>query len=372
MKRVWFLVQKEIIQIVRNKAMLPSILLMPVVQLLVLANAATFEIRNLNIHLIDHDGSQYSHRLAAKLEASRNFRIVGTYPNAAEADDALKHDQIDVIMEIPEGFERDLLRYGNTGLHLKINAINGVKAGVAVNYMNAIIQDFNQGIRVELGAVAGPLAPGQVSLSYSNWFNPSLNYKTFMVPGILVMLVTMIGLLLTGMNIVREKEIGTIEQINVTPLRKIEFVFGKIIPFWLLGLVELAIGLGVGVLAFDIPIVGNPILVFLFAMVFLFVVMGIGIFISTTTDTQQQALFIAWFCMAIFTLMSGLFTPIESMPEWAQRITDLNPVAYFVRVNRTVLLKGAGWDEVKDEFAILSIYAVAINGLAVWNYRKKA
>jgi ABC-2 type transport system permease protein len=371
MKRIWFMVQKEFIQIARNKAMLPSIFLMPVIQLLVLAHAATFEIRNLNIYLIDHDGSQAAHRLAGKLEASPNFQIVGTYPSTERANDELKHDKVDVILEIPAGFERNLLRLGKTALHLKVNAINGVKAGVTMNYMNAIILDFNQGLRIELGAVAGALSPGQIDITYSNWFNPSLNYKTFMVPGILVMLVTMIGLLLTGMNIVREKEIGTIEQINVTPLRKIEFVIGKIIPFWLIGLFELAVGLGAGVLAFDIPIVGNPVLVFLFAMVFLFVVMGIGIFISTTTDTQQQALFLAWFCMAMFTLMSGLFTPIESMPEWAQRITDFNPVSYFVRVNRTVLLKGAGWAEVKDEFAILGVYAIAINALAVWNYRKK-
>lgn len=371
MKRIWFLVQKEVLQIFRNRAILPMIFLMPVIQLLVLANAATYEIRNLNIHFIDHDGSQSSHRLAGKLEASPNFRIVSTDPGVPSADYGLKHDEVDVVVEVPPGFERNLLRNGKSGLHLKINAINGVKAGVAMNYVNAIILDFNQELRLELGAAPGALAPGQVNIAMSNWFNPSMNYKTFMVPGILVMLVTMIGLFLTGMNIVREKEIGTIEQINVTPLRKIEFVIGKMLPFWLLGLFELAVGLGVGILAFDIPIVGNPALVFLFAMVYLFVVMGIGLFISTLTDTQQQALFIAWFFMAIFVLMSGLFTPIESMPGWAQRITDFNPVAYFVRVNRTVILKGAGWEEVKDAFAILGAYAVVINGLAVWNYRKK-
>jgi ABC-2 type transport system permease protein len=371
MMRIWFLVQKEVLQILRNRAILPMIFLMPVVQLLVLANAATFEIRNINVHLIDHDGSQASVQLAGKIEASPNFQIVSTDPDVNVANDGLKHDLVDLIVEIPPDFERNLLRHGETALHLNINAINGVKAGVALNYANAIILDFNQGLRAKFGAVATPMTPGQVDITSSNWFNPSMNYKTFMVPGILVMLVTMIGMFLTGMNIVREKEIGTIEQMNVTPLRKFEFIIGKLLPFWLLGLFELAAGLGIGVLAFNIPIVGNPLLVFLFAMVFLFVVMGIGLFISTLTDTQQQALFLSWFFMAIFTLMSGLFTPIESMPEWAQRITDFNPVAYFVRVNRTVLLKGAGWDEIKMSFMILGIYAVIINSLAVWNYRKK-
>ena len=371
MKRIWFLIQKEVLQIFRNRAILPMIFLMPVIQLLVLANAATYEIRNINVHLIDHDGSQASHQLAGKIEASPNFRITQTNPDVDVANDLLKRDLVDLIIEIPTDFERNLYRHGETALHLNINAINGVKAGLAFNYANSIILDFNQDLRVQLGARVHKMMPGQVNITSSNWFNPSMNYKTFMVPGILVLLVSMIGMFLTGMNIVREKEIGTIEQLNVTPLRKIEFVIGKILPFWLLGLFELAMGLGVGILAFDIPIVGNPTLVFLFAMVFLFVVMGIGLFISTMTDTQQQALFFAWFFMAIFTLMSGLFTPIESMPDWAQRITDFNPVAYFVKVNRTVLLKGAGWDEIKSSFGILGIYAVVINGLAVWNYRKK-
>jgi ABC-2 type transport system permease protein len=247
-----------------------------------------------------------------------------------------------------------------------------VKAGVSLNYASSIILDFNQGYWRNFGMAPTISSQGQVNIEYSNWFNPSLNYKTFMVPGILVQLVMMIGLFLSAMNVVREKEIGTIEQLNVTPLRKYEFVLGKMLPFWFLGLLEMAIGLLVGTLAFDIPIIGNPALIFLFATVFLFVVMGLGLFISTLTDTQQQALFFAWFFMAIFILMSGLFTPIESMPVWAQRITDLNPVSYFVKVNRLVLLKGAGWAEIRHYFMIMAIYAVIVNGLAIWKYRKKS
>lgn len=372
MRRIKFLVQKEILQIFRNPAMLPMIIIMPVVQLLVLANAATYEIKNLNVHFVDHDGSQFSQVLRGKIEASPYFTIISSNPSVEEADKNLERDQTDLVIEVPSGFERSLLRNGKAALHLKISAINGVKAGVAVNYANSIILDYNQGLRRDLGAAPNISSPGQINIEYSNWFNPSLNYKTFMVPGILVLLVTMIGLFLTGMNIVREKEIGTAEQINVTPLRKYEFVIGKMLPFWLLGLFELALGLGVGIVAFNIPVLGSPVWVFVFAMVFLFVVMGIGLFISTMTDTQQQALFFAWFFMAIFMLMSGLFTPIESMPTWAQRITDFNPVAYFVSVNRMVILKGAGWAEIQWLFWKMVIYALAINGLAVWNYRKKA
>lgn len=371
MRRIRFLVQKEMLQIVRNRAMLPMIIIMPVIQLLILANAATYEIKNLNLHFIDHDGSQASQVLRGQFEASPYFRIMDVNPSVARASQNLEHDLADVVLEVPHGFERDLLRNGKSGLHLRISAINGVKAGVAVNYTQSIILDFNQDLRNDLGATPALYAPGQIQIEYSNWFNPSLNYKTFMVPGILVMLVTMVGLFLTGMNIVREKEIGTIEQINVTPLRKHEFVIGKMLPFWLIGIVELALGLGVGILVFKIPVLGSPVLVFLFATVYLFVVMGIGLFISTMTETQQQALFFAWFFMAIFILMSGLFTPIESMPTWAQRITDFNPVAYFVKVNRMVILKGAGWVEIQPSILVMLGYALAINALAVWNYRKK-
>jgi ABC-2 type transport system permease protein len=372
MRRIKFLVQKEFLQIFRNPAMLPMIIIMPVIQLLVLANAATYEIKNLNVHFVDHDASQFSSRLRGKIEASPYFTVISSNPNVEAANMNLERDHTDIIIEVPSGFERSLLRYGKASLHMKISAINGVKAGVAVNYTNSIILDYNQGIRRDFGAAPNISSPGQINIESSNWFNPSLNYKTFMVPGILVLLVTMIGLFLTGMNIVREKEIGTAEQINVTPLRKYEFVIGKMLPFWLLGLFELALGLGAGILAFDIPVLGSPVWVFVFAMVFLFVVMGIGLFISTMTDTQQQALFFAWFFMAIFMLMSGLFTPVESMPNWAQHIANLNPVTYFVSVNRMVILKGAGWAEIQVSFWKMVIYAVIINGLAVWNYRKKA
>ncbi|MFN8398105.1 MAG: ABC transporter permease [Bacteroidia bacterium] len=372
MKRIKFLVQKELLQILRNRAMLPMIIVMPVIQLLVLANAATYEIKNLNVYFIDHDGSKAAQILRGQFEASPYFQIVGTHPDRHRADKMLEYDRTDVVIEVPEGFERHLLRDSKSTLHLKINAINGVKAGVAVNYANSIILDFNQDYRRDNGAAVPKMTAGQIDIEYMNWFNPSLNYKTFMVPGILVMLVTMVGLFLTGMNIVREKEIGTIEQINVTPLRKHEFVIGKMLPFWLIGMVELALGMAVGFLVFKIPVVGSPVLVFMFATVYMFVVMGIGLFISTTTETQQQALFFAWFFMAIFILMSGLFTPIESMPVWAQRITDFNPVAYFVRVNRMVILKGAGWAEIQEYVYIMLGYAAAINALAVWNYRKKS
>jgi len=191
-----------------------------------------------------------------------------------------------------------------------------------------------------------------------------------MVPGILVLLVTMIGTFLSSMNVVREKEIGTIEQLNVTPLRKRDFIVGKLLPFWFLALVELAIGLVVAKLVFHIPMLGSVLLIFALAGLYLLVMLAIGLLVSTVTETQQQAMFLAWFFIVIFILMSGLFTPIESMPAWAQRFTLLNPIAYFIEIMRRVLLKGAGIGAVRDQVIALAVYAAVMLTLATSQYRK--
>jgi ABC-2 type transport system permease protein len=172
------------------------------------------------------------------------------------------------------------------------------------------------------------------------------------------------------MNIVREKEIGTIEQLNVTPISKGSFIIGRLLPFWILGIFELGFGLLLGKLIFHIPMVGNMLVVFCFAAIYLLMVLGMGLFVSTFTQTQQQAMFISWFFMVIFILMSGLFTPIESMPLWAQKITLFNPVAYFIKVMRMVLLKGSGFADTAQYFLYMAVFAVGMNVLAVWNYRK--
>jgi ABC-2 type transport system permease protein len=191
-----------------------------------------------------------------------------------------------------------------------------------------------------------------------------------MVPGILVLLVTMVTLFLSGMNIVREKEIGTLEQINVTPIKKHQFIIGKLLPFWILGMSILTIGLFIAKLVFNTPMVGSLLLLYGFTSIYILLVLGIGLFISNFTDTQQQAMFIAWFFMVIFILMSGLFTPIESMPKWAQAITEFNPVKYFVEVMRMVMLKGSTFMDILPQFAKTLVYALIINSLAVWRYRK--
>jgi ABC-2 type transport system permease protein len=191
-----------------------------------------------------------------------------------------------------------------------------------------------------------------------------------MVPGILVLLVTIIGMFLSAMNVVKEKENGTIEQINVTPIKKYQFITGKLLPFWIVGLVELALGLTLAWLAFNIPIIGSLWLIFLFGGLFLLVVLSFGLIISTTTNTQQQAMFIAWFFLIIFILLSGLFTPVESMPEWAQIFNYSNPIAYFIKVMRMVMLKGSDFADISEQFYALMVYAFIALSVAVWRYRK--
>lgn len=374
MKIIFHLLRKEFRQIFRNRAMLPIIFVMPVVQLLVLSFTATFEVKNIQLHIVDSDQSAYSRELTGKFLASDHFRLAGVSFSDKVALDDMQRNNTDVILHIPNHFERDLVKDNHAKIMLSINAINGATAAVENVYALSIIQDFNQGIRIQFAGITPTqtLQPKTFSIAQSFWFNPELDYKTFMVPGILVLLVTMIAIFLAGMNIVREKEIGTLEQINVTPIKKYQFIVGKLLPFWLLGMFELGFGLILCKLVFNIGVAGSLWVIFLFAGIYLLVVLGIGFFISNFTNTQQQAMFLSWFFMVIFILMSGLFTPIESMPGWARVITEFNPVRYFVEVMRMVMLKGAGLTDILPQLVKLSVYALVINGLAVAGYRKVA
>jgi len=185
-----------------------------------------------------------------------------------------------------------------------------------------------------------------------------------------VLLVTVIGMFLSSMNVVREKEMGTIEQINVSPVKKYQFIVGKLLPFWLIALFELAFGLTIARIVFGIPILGSLGLIFGVASVYLFAVLGIGLLISTMVNTQQQAMFLAWFFAVVFIMMSGLFTPIDSMPEWAQQVNVINPIAYFIKMIRMIMLKGSEFQDILKPFTAIVIYAIISLSLAVWRYKK--
>ena len=218
-----------------------------------------------------------------------------------------------------------------------------------------------------------PVVPiNRIEITNRYWYNELLNYKYYMLPGILVILVTAIGFLLAGLNMVREKEIGTIEQINVTPVKKYQFIIAKMVPFLLIGLVDLALGLVLGKVAFNVPFEGSILIMFLGSTIFLIAVLGLALFISTFSGTQQQYMFIAFFFMIIFILMSGIFTPSESMPGWAQKFNLVNPVAYLMRINRMVMLKGSTIQDIGRDLYSLAIIAIFFSVFAVRRYRKTA
>ncbi len=371
MKTIGYIVQKEFRQIFRNRAMLPIIFIMPLVQLLILSNAATFDIKNIRLSYVDHNLTSTSRALTNKFEASRYFEVGARFPSHMKAYEAMEKGAVDVILEIPSDFEEQLVKGNSTALGVYINAIDGAKAGVENVYVNQVVQGFNQQIQLK-HSMAGqePSAWANVMSVPSFWYNKELDYKTFMVPGILVLLVTMVTLFLSSMNIVREKETGTLEQINVTPIKNYQFIIGKLFPFWVLGLVLLTVGLILAKLVFHVPMVGSIAVLYLFTAVYLLVILGMGLLVSNYTNTQQQAMFIAWFFVVIFILLSGLFTPIESMPGWAQMITYLNPIRYYVEIIRMVMLKGSGFSDISFQFFVITAYALVLNGLTVLGYRK--
>jgi ABC-2 type transport system permease protein len=372
MRTIILLVQKEFLQILRNRTMLPILIVMPVIQLIILSFAATHDIKNISLAVTDYDRSTSSRLLVSKLTASGYFKLKAMPLSDDAAFDLIENDKADLVLTIPNNFERDVLRKQPTKLQMQVNAINGQKAGLAASYAGQVFQNFSQEMMpVFQSASLAVRQSSTLSTTWSNWYNPTLDYKTFMVPGILGELVAMLVLVLSAMNVVREKEVGTIEQINVSPIRKWQFIAGKLLPFLFIGLFDLTLGLTVGKLVFDIPMVGSLWVVFAFCVVNIFAVLGIGFFISNFADTQQQAMFIAWFFMVIFILMSGLFTPIESMPEWAQAMTVPNPIAHFVEVMRLVLLKGSGFDDIRYNFLVCIIIGVVMNGLAMLTYRKR-
>lgn len=371
MRTIGFIIQKEFRQIFRNKGMLPIIFILPILQLVILSNAATYELKNIKSSYIDADCTSTSRALIEKFNASSYFDVMADYSSHKEANSAMLAGDVDVVLEIPNHFERSLLKQKTAALGISINAIDGAAAGVENGYINQIIQSFNQEVRINYrNASQPPIKPISIQSIPSFWYNISLDYKTFMVPGILVLLVTMITLFLSGMNIVREKEIGTLEQINVTPIRKSQFIIGKLFPFWVIGMGLLTIGLILAKLIFNTPMLGSILLLYLYTSIYILVILGMGLLISNYTDTQQQAMFIAWFFVVIFILMSGLFTPIESMPKWAQIITEFNPIKYFVEVVRMVMLKGSGFMDILPQLLKTLVYALVMNALAVWSYKK--
>lgn len=380
MRAIRFLVKKEFLQIVRDKAMLAQLLFIPFVQLVVLSNAATFTIHQTHVVIVDQDGTTTSRALATRLEGGGQFRVERVTPSAADAERELIERRASMIVNIPAKFEERLVRDHAAPLQLSVNAEEGAVAGLIVGYAQQIIGDFARDESVKLAVatheVGGTMdgaarsRAGQMDIRTQSWFNVTRNYKHYMVPAILVSLMTIIGTLVTAQNVAREREMGTLEQLNVTPLTRTEFFAGKLFPAWLTGMLLFCVGLTAGRLIFGIPLRGPVWLVVVAAGVYLTVALGIGLFVSTITRTQQQTMFVAFFLLMIYLLMSGMFTPLESMPQWAQYVGEATPVRHLVWVMRAVLVRGGGVETVWREIAGLGVAGVGVLALSVRMYHK--
>lgn len=381
MREILALAWAEVLHVVRDKATLAQVVMVPVVQLLVLSNAATFTIRETPTYVVDLDHTATSRGLLTRLTASGHFRITGASGSTDLGNDALLRDDASLVVVVPKDFEKSLVREGTAEVLLSVNAEKGSSAGIIQSYASDIMADYSRELGAELRPGvstvvaperAGPLTGvARIEGRVRSWYNPTLNYKHYMVPGILVALVTLISTLLSAQNIAREKEIGTLEQLNVTPITKGQFITAKLLPFWVLAMADLGIGLLIAWSVFGVPMRGSLLLLFAVAGIYLVVTLGVGLLISGRVDTQQQAMFVTFFIMMIYLLMSGLFTPVDSMPHWVQVAAELNPVKHFVSISRAILIKGAGLAEVARPLAILVVFAVGTFWLAVGQYTKR-
>ena len=383
MRTLRYLLRKEFLQIFRDRFMVAQLMLMPIIQLLLLGNAATFEVKTARMYVVDRDHSESSRGLVDRLQASRRFVVVGASPSYDVGDQWILERKTDLILSIPADFGREIMRTRNAQVQLVLNAEDGAAAGVTQSYAAQIIAAYANELEAELTPLvrtvsrsSGPLPSSPpraqpIEVRARGWYNPDLNYRDFMVPGILVQLVTVVGTLMTAMNIVREKELGTLDQLSVTPLSQTAFMAAKLIPFWVIGLVELTLGLVVARFVFNVPMIGSIPLVFAAAAIYLFAALGIGLFVSTLVDTQQQAMFVTFFIVMIYLLMSGLFTPVRSMPAWAQWMAQVNPMKHFIEIMRAVLLKGATARDIARPLGILVLFGAVVLSLAVRQYGKR-
>lgn len=367
-----YLLKKEFKQIMRN-AFLPRLIFMfPFMVLMVFPWAASYEIKNLNLSVIDNDHSSYSQQLIQKIISSNYFKLTDVSPNYNKALKSIEKNESDLILEIPANFEKDFVNRQGGKVMISANAVNGMKGGIGMTYLVSIIDDFNVDIVQKLmpSASLNSSVPSiQIDSQYR--FNTHLNYRVFMVPALMVMILTLLCGFLPAISIVFEKELGTMEQINVSPVPKTTFILAKLIPFWIIGFIVITIGFLIAWAVYGLIPAGHFSTIYLFTAIYILTVSGLGIVISNYASTLQQAMFIVFFFMLLFIMLSGLYTPIDSMPEWAKWIAAFNPLKHFMFVMRSVYLKGSNPLQLINELIALLGFAAFFNVWAVLSYKKK-
>jgi ABC-2 type transport system permease protein len=374
MRTLYFLLEKEFRQIMRNKGIVRMLIIAPVIQLILLPLAADYSVKNISIAVVDNDHSTASQRLIGKITSSGYFKLTGYTGSYTTALSLVEQEKADLALQIPAHFERDLVRENSQKLYVAINAIEGTKANLGGAYLSNIIADFNDQLRVDwhtAGSATGSDAP-QITVAASNWYNPYMDFHLYIVPAILVTLVTAMAAMQSAFNIVQEKESGTIEQINVTPLKKHFFILGKLIPFLVLGIIIFTLGLLVGWLFYGIVPVGSLWVLYISLVDYLFAMLGLGLLLATYSATQMQAMSLSFFFINIFNMMSGAFTAVDSMPDWARAIVQTFPPSHFIRIMRMVVLKGSELGDILYDLGAMALIGLVLNGWAILNYRKTA
>ena len=365
-----FLLEKEFKQIIRNKFLIGLILLFPIVNMLMMPFAADLDVKNINVSIVDNDMSTYSQRLVNKIGSSNFFTITDVSSSYDMAIKSLEKGEADVIFEIEKNFDAKLIREGKSQILIAPKAVEGIKSGLSSAYLQQIVREFNNELRSELiDQNMASLIP-RIEVNSLNRYNLFLSYKVFMIPALFVILLTLLCGFLPALNIVGEKEKGTIEQMNVTPVSKFAFILAKLIPYWLIGFIILTVCIIMAYFIYGLAPEGNIFLVYLLSGLFFIVMSGFGLIVSNYSETLQQATFTAFFFVMIMVIMSGLFTPIESMPDWAQQITNIIPLTYYTESLRMVYLKGSNISELSYQIYIMIAFGIVFYLWAILSYKK--
>lgn len=367
-----YLIEKEFKQTLRNSIIPKLIVGYPIMVMLIFPWAINFEVKNIKVSVVDHNNSTYSQRLIQKVDASKYFIINNITPNYNEAMIDIEQSVADIILEIQPSFDKDIVKNRTAEVMLSANSVNGTRGLLGNAYLSQILNDYSSELRSEL-AYKG--MPSRQKMSYISVvpqykFNENLDYKVFMIPALMVMMVTLICGILPALNIVSEKENGTIQQINVTPVNKYQFILAKLIPYWIIGFIILSIAFVVVGLLYGIWPAGGFLPLYVSSLIFIIGISGLGLIISNYSETLQQAMFLAFFFILIIILLSGLFTPIASMPKWAQIVAHSNPLSYFMEIMRMIYLKGSSYSGIAAPLLSLLGFAFGFNLWAVLSYSK--
>lgn len=367
-----FLLEKEFKQILRNKFLIRVIIFLPLIALSLLPMVANFEIKNNNLAVIDNDHSPSSSLLIRKIVSSGHFHLVSVRQNYNDALNDIEQDRADVILEIPASFEKSLMTTYTAQVNVTANAVNAVKGALGSGYLMQIIHNFSNDLRSRFMAGNSKIQTPAFEIVPRYDFNPHLEYKFSMIPAIIMMILGMMSGFLPALNIVGEKEKGTIEQMNVTPVGRFPVILSKLIPYWVIGFIVLTICFIVVWIIYGMVSVGGYLEIYLFATVFVLAFSGLGLIISNYANTIQQAMYLMFFFVINFIFLSGLYTPISSTPEWIQTMSLFSPLRYMIEALRSIYLKGSHIGDLWTQFVALIGFAVFFNLWAIFSYRKKA